>query len=233
MTKGDVREYDVILRGDNQVQNVEFFVVPGKTGIVKVNNVVEFRQTQQLGIYQKISFNIEIEGIAVGETQVAIGFRYIGAQSGTVGFEQVVQDTFSVIVKNVTQSTNTTTNTTPVIHRTTGGGGGGGGGIILAVNQTKNTTKVPDVVSLVNKQSEQNAPEEVGGVVGSVVGAPIVQQESSEVNSSQKSVSAVASVISKIASKPGGILIMSIMVILIVSLVLGMKVVSIVRRDEA
>ena len=176
----DTVTLEFTLRGDGVVQNVQFFVKTGSSG-VQVNGTNQFVQNVSLGIYEQRFFSVQVKGVASGASDIQYGFKYLGGQGG-FGFEQVMQNSISVVVSGSQIS--------PVTHPTVttrfSSSGGGGSGSWPAQVKTSNVSNVTQGLSpiVVPSASKLNDASQSAGVNQAAQGKSVnaVQESASVVN---------------------------------------------------
>jgi hypothetical protein len=148
MEVGDQIVFDFVLRGDAQVESVQFFMKTDSGNVVfngEKNDVLSFT----LQPFQERNISVVMKAVKQGSASVAWGYSYVA--SGGAMMNQVIQKRFSVNVYAVPVQNNSS----GTRRSSGGGGGGGGGGLMLQVNDSGGQKPASDAVAAVGSPSEK------------------------------------------------------------------------------
>jgi hypothetical protein len=146
MEVGDQIVFDFVLRGDVQVESVQFFMKTGSGEVVfngEKNDLLSFT----LQPFQERNISVVMKAVKQGSASVAWGYSYVA--SGAM-MNQVTQKRFSVNVHAVPVQNNSS----GTRRSSGGGGGGGGGGLVLQVNDSGGQKPMSDA-AVVSSPSEK------------------------------------------------------------------------------
>jgi len=137
--EGDDWTYTFLLKGDADEQDVQFYVLTAREGVVEVNgNEDGYTKNYNLDPYEDVSIDIDFQAIGGGRISIIWGFKYLGSGDSDDGFsfEQAMQKTFIVEVDgdgsyneyiDVEVNTNDDDDDDDSTTGSAGGAGGGGG----------------------------------------------------------------------------------------------------------
>jgi hypothetical protein len=235
---GDTYEHDFVIRGDDSQKEVEFFIVPEKTGFLLINEKTAFKENFVVGQYQDVVVPVVFSGSKEGDTKVSYGIRVIESSSSGIGFQQVIRNFFDIRVR----CGDCDLDPPPVVPPSGGsdsggsssgsGGGSSGGGFSSAFEVVSD--------SIDSEEDELVVFDDVDVFVDDVVVDSIVpggvsnmfpnDGVSSPVFDSQKV--SVVSEENKSSVVGGSFLLVTSFVFSVVVILVGFKVVSVVRKGD-
>lgn len=152
VNEGNSVKFTFSVRGDAEKTDVKFFVNSDADGGLSINGVNNYVKTLSLKAFEVKDVLVEIEGVKPGSYSVHYGFTYSG-EGEDISFDQVVQNEFTVVVREVTNDDDD-----DFVSSSSSGGGGGGGVFIEPEVELNSEDVINDVLVDEKKVVDKSAP---------------------------------------------------------------------------